>query len=129
MITYVLRALLVVPLRCNNDLVVVSGSQTLLFIGSMFSIAECVAAPHLQRLRLLPSPSIRPQMAAALLSRLPPEARTGDSSDPLLQFMQVKYPRLFEWANTVLSRDSVVSTFPSESITSVISKVTSEWTE
>lgn len=95
--------------------------------GDLFSMAECVTAPHLQRLRLIPSPSIRPQTTAALLTRLTGTHDAASIPDPFLYFLFHKYPRLHSWASAVLSRESVVSTFPAETVTSVIAGVTAPW--
>jgi glutathione S-transferase len=95
--------------------------------GELFYFAECVTAPHLQRLRILSSDSIRPQITAALLNKLPAGATVPAGADSLLYFLENKYPRLHCWAVAVLARESVVNSFPTDVITAVIANVTVPW--
>lgn len=99
-------------------------------VGNVFSVAECIAAPHLQRLQLLPSPTVRPQLITALSKKISSGASSDLASlDPILQFMQAKHPRLHSWVAAVLSRESVVQSFPIGRITRVLASVCVPWVD
>lgn len=112
-----------------NDFLILhnkSEQQGNFLLGSLFSVAECITAPHIMRIRLLPTSSVRPQLRKLLLDR----ASLMDSEmiqDPLMAYLEAKFPRLHLWALDVMSRPSAVSTFDEALVHAAIVKALSPY--
>ena len=111
-------------------------------LGSEFTLAESVIAPHIQRLRLMPMIStIRPQLASLLMqhtnaynieSKATPATDDSDSDedeehDPLLTVCKLCFPALYQWHVAVLKRPSVVNTFKHNEVKTAIEKALVPW--
>jgi glutathione S-transferase len=113
------------------------------FCGAVWSLAEVLTAPTLQRLLRL-STVLRPELLqhgsasrdvllpssahyASIKSPAIPVPVDLEAEFPLLSVLRLRTPVLCRWACAVLKRASVAETFESDAVTALKARATATW--